>query len=93
MSPPSAATSLASVSAHGLLTAAMAFAAGGAVLTSRIFPRWAALFLCALLIAQLTVTGIFDSSALTMLSGPYSLFALALATSSISSSISNGLSR
>ena len=63
----------------GLLTAAMAFAAGGAVLTSRIFPRWAALFLCALLIAQLTVTGIFDSSALTMLSGPYSLFALALA--------------
>jgi diguanylate cyclase (GGDEF)-like protein/PAS domain S-box-containing protein len=63
----------------GLLMAAMAFAAGGAVLTSRIFPRWAALFLAAVLIAQLTVTGIFDSSGLTALGGPYSLFALALA--------------
>src|SRR5258708_35848853 len=63
----------------GLLTAAMAVAAGGAVLTSRIFPRWAALFLGTVLIAQLTVTGIFDQTALTALSGPYSLFALALA--------------
>ena len=63
----------------GLLMAAMAFAAGGAVLTSRIFPRWAALFLGTVLIAQLTVTGIFDQSGLTALSGPYSLFALALA--------------
>jgi diguanylate cyclase (GGDEF)-like protein/PAS domain S-box-containing protein len=63
----------------GLLMAAMAFAAGSAALTSRIFPRWAALFLGAILIAQLTVTGIFDSSVLTALGGPYSLFALALA--------------
>jgi hypothetical protein len=63
----------------GLLMAAMAFAAGSAALTSRIFPRWAALFLGAILIAQLTVTGIFDSSGLTALGGPYSLFALALA--------------
>jgi diguanylate cyclase (GGDEF)-like protein len=63
----------------GLLMAAMAFAAGGAVLTSRIFPRWASLFLGAVLIAQLTVTGIFDQSGLTALGGPYSLFALALA--------------
>ncbi|MEA2825524.1 MAG: hypothetical protein QOF03_2006 [Alphaproteobacteria bacterium] len=63
----------------GLLMAAMAFAAGSAALTSRIFPRWAALFLGAILIAQLTVAGIFDSSGLTALGGPYSLFALALA--------------
>ena len=39
----------------GLLAAAMAFAAGAAVLTSRLFPRWAALFLFAVLIAELTV--------------------------------------
>jgi diguanylate cyclase (GGDEF)-like protein/PAS domain S-box-containing protein len=63
----------------GLLMAAMAFAAGGAVLTSRIFPRWAALFLGAVLIAQLTVTGIFDQTGLTAPGGPYSLFALAVA--------------
>src|SRR5258708_6265524 len=63
----------------GLLMAAMAFAAGGAVLTSRIFPRWAALFLGAVLIGQLTVTGIFDQSGLTVLGGPYALFALAVA--------------
>jgi diguanylate cyclase (GGDEF)-like protein/PAS domain S-box-containing protein len=63
----------------GLLTAAMAFAAGVAVLSSRIFPRWAALFLAAILIAQLTVTGVFDQSGLTALSGPYALFALAVA--------------
>ena len=63
----------------GLLTAAMAFAAGAAVLSSRIFPRWAALFLLAVLIAQLTTTGMFDMSPVTALSGPYALFALALA--------------
>jgi diguanylate cyclase (GGDEF)-like protein len=62
----------------GLLTASMAFAAGAAALSSRIFPRWAALFLLAVLIAQLTVAGVFDASALTALNGPYALFALAV---------------
>jgi diguanylate cyclase (GGDEF)-like protein len=57
----------------------MAFAAGAAVLSSRIFPRWAALFLLAILIAQLTVTGVFDGSGLTALSGPYALFSFGLA--------------
>jgi len=63
----------------GLLTAAMAFAAGAAVISSRIFPRWAALFLFAVLIAELTVNGLFDGRILTALSGPYALFSLALA--------------
>ena len=63
----------------GLLAAAMAFAAGAAVLSSRIFPRWAALLLFAVLIAQLTVAGVFDTSFLTAPSGPNGLFALAVA--------------
>jgi diguanylate cyclase (GGDEF)-like protein len=63
----------------GLLTAAMAFAAGAAVISARIFPRWAALFLFAVLIAELTINGVFDGRVLTTLSGPYALFALALA--------------
>jgi diguanylate cyclase (GGDEF)-like protein len=63
----------------GLLAAAMAFAAGAAVLTSRLFPRWAALFLLAVLIAELTIIGLFDGRILTALSGPYALFSLALA--------------
>ncbi len=63
----------------GLLTAAMAFAAGSAVVSGRIFPRWAALFLFAVLIAELTIIGIFDSTGLTFFSGPYALFSLALA--------------
>ena len=63
----------------GLLTAATAFAAGAAVLSSRIFPRWAALFLFSALMAQLTMVRVFDASVLTALSGPYALFSLALA--------------
>ena len=63
----------------GLLTAAMAFAAGAAVISARIFPRWAALFLFAVMIAELTINGVFDGRVLTALSGPYALFALALA--------------
>jgi diguanylate cyclase (GGDEF)-like protein/PAS domain S-box-containing protein len=63
----------------GLLAAAMAFAAGAAVITSRLFPRWAALFLLAVLIAELTITGLFDGRILAALSGPYALFSLALA--------------
>jgi hypothetical protein len=63
----------------GLLTAAMAFAAGAAVISGRVFPRWAALFLFAVLIAELTVIGIFDATGLTVFSSPYALFSLALA--------------
>jgi PAS domain-containing protein len=63
----------------GLLTAAAAFAAGAAALSSRLFPSWAALFLLAALIAELTVSGAFDATALTAVSGPFGLFALALA--------------
>lgn len=63
----------------GLLTAAMAFAAGAAAISSRIFPRWAALFLFAVLIAELTIIGVFDGRFLTAMSGPYALFSLALA--------------
>ena len=63
----------------GLLTAAMAFAAGSAVISGRIFPRWAALFLLAVLIAELTIIGLFDATGLTFFSGPYALFSLAIA--------------
>ncbi|HXJ01598.1 MAG TPA: EAL domain-containing protein [Micropepsaceae bacterium] len=62
----------------GLLTASMAFAAGAAVISSRIFPRWAALFLFAVMIAELTMIGLFDGRILTALSGPYALLSLAL---------------
>jgi diguanylate cyclase (GGDEF)-like protein len=62
----------------GLLTAAMAFAAGAAVLSSRIFPRWAAVFLFGVLLAELTEAGVFDASALSAVRGPYALFALAI---------------
>jgi diguanylate cyclase (GGDEF)-like protein len=63
----------------GLLTAAMAFATGAAVISSRIFPRWAAVFLLAVLIAELTINGVFDGGVLTAMGGPYALFSLALA--------------
>src|SRR6202049_2629948 len=63
----------------GLLTAAAAFAAGAAALSPRLFPRWGALFLFAVLIAELTRSGAFDMTALTAFSGPYALFALAVA--------------
>jgi EAL domain-containing protein (putative c-di-GMP-specific phosphodiesterase class I)/PAS domain-containing protein len=62
----------------GLFTAAVAFAAGAAVLSGRIFARWAALFLGAVLIAHLAAAGVFDTSWFA-LRGPYSLIALALA--------------
>ena len=63
----------------GFLIAAMAFAAGAAILTSRMFPRWATLFLFATLIAQITATGVFDGTFITAFSGPYALFSLAVA--------------
>ncbi|HEX3484818.1 MAG TPA: GGDEF and EAL domain-containing protein [Micropepsaceae bacterium] len=65
----------------GLFTASMAFAAGAAMISARIFPRWAALFLFAVLVAHLTMIGLFDGRILTLLSGPYALasFAIALA--------------
>jgi diguanylate cyclase (GGDEF)-like protein/PAS domain S-box-containing protein len=63
----------------GLLTAAMAFAAGMAVISSRIFPRWATLFLFAVLIAEFTMLGVFDGRILIATSGPNGLFSFALA--------------
>ena len=63
----------------GFLLAATAFAAGAAILSSRMFPRWAALFLLGILVAQLTASGVFDTTPLVDLSGPYALFAFAVA--------------
>jgi diguanylate cyclase (GGDEF)-like protein len=62
----------------GLLIAATAFAAGAAILSKRAFPRWAALFLAAVVIGELSRTGFFDSSWLTAFAGPYALSAFAL---------------
>lgn len=68
----------------GLLTAAMAFAAGAAVISGRIFPRWAALFLFSIWLAELTGIGVFDETPLAFLSGPYALFSLAVALATAS---------
>ena len=62
----------------GLFTAALVFAAGAAGLSGRPFARWAALFLAALLFADLAAARAFDDGWLTSLGGPYGLFALAL---------------
>ena len=45
----------------GLLIAATAFAAGTAILSKRAFPRWAALFLAAVVVGELSRTGFFDT--------------------------------
>lgn len=63
----------------GLLAAAAAFAAGAAAMGSRPFAKWAALFLIAVLFADLTATGVFDRGWLTDVGGPYGLLAFALA--------------
>ena len=63
----------------GLLAAALAFAAGAAALSGRIYARWAALFLGALLVAELASIGALDGTVVTRFGGPYGLFALALA--------------
>jgi diguanylate cyclase (GGDEF)-like protein/PAS domain S-box-containing protein len=63
----------------GLLIAAAAFAAGAAVLSGRLFARWAALFLAAIFVAELADVGLFDNSWLTAVAGPYGLSALAIA--------------
>ncbi len=62
----------------GLLGAATAIAAGAAMLTGRRFTIWGAVFLAALLFANLTASGVFDSSWLSDPGGPYGLFAFAL---------------
>jgi diguanylate cyclase (GGDEF)-like protein/PAS domain S-box-containing protein len=63
----------------GLLAAAMAFAAGAAVFSGRVFARWATLFLAGALLANLSADGVFDGPLLGQLGGPYGLAALALA--------------
>jgi PAS domain S-box-containing protein len=60
----------------GLLTACALISAGAAVLSSRLLAGWAALFLFAVLMADLTASGFLDETGLAALSGPYSLFAL-----------------
>jgi diguanylate cyclase (GGDEF)-like protein/PAS domain S-box-containing protein len=62
----------------GLLIAAAGFAAGTAILTRRAFARWAALFLAAVVLGELSRTGFLDSSWLAAFNGPYALSALAL---------------
>ena len=62
----------------GLLIAATAFAAGTAVLSRRVFARWAALFLAAIVVGELSRTGFFDASWLAAYAGPYALSAFAL---------------
>ena len=62
----------------GLLIAATAFAAGTAILSRRAFARWAALFLAAVVVGELSRTGFFDTSWLTAFAGPYALSAFAL---------------
>ena len=62
----------------GLLIAATAFAVGSAILSKRAFPRWAALFLAAVVVGELSRTGFFDTSWLTAFAGPYALSAFAL---------------
>jgi diguanylate cyclase (GGDEF)-like protein/PAS domain S-box-containing protein len=63
----------------GLLTAAMGFAVGAALLSGRVFARWAGLFLLTIVAANLITTGVLDGGWLASLSGPYALFAFALA--------------
>jgi PAS domain S-box-containing protein len=63
----------------GLLTACALITAGAAILSSRLLAGWAALFLFAVLMADLTASGFLDETALAALSGPYSLFALWIA--------------
>ena len=62
----------------GILTAALAFAAGVAVLGRRPFAKWAALLAAALLICDLVLSGAFDDTWLSAIGGPYALFSLAL---------------
>jgi diguanylate cyclase (GGDEF)-like protein len=65
----------------GLLIAAAAFATAIAVLSGRGFAGWAALFLAAIVVAELTRTGFFDATWFAVLGGPYGFLALALSAS------------
>ena len=60
----------------GLLGASTVLSAAAAALSSRAFAGWAALFLFSVLMADLTASGLLDSTGLAALSGPYALFAL-----------------
>jgi len=72
-------TTVLSSVATGLLAAGFALALGAAFLMGTIFARWAAVFLAAILFAQLTATSVFDNSFLAALSGPHGLFAFVVA--------------
>jgi PAS domain S-box-containing protein len=60
----------------GLLTAAALLSGAAALLSSRVFAGWTALFLFAILMAELTSAGFLDFTPLVALTGPYTLFAL-----------------
>jgi diguanylate cyclase (GGDEF)-like protein/PAS domain S-box-containing protein len=60
----------------GLIFAAAAIAAGLAVMTGHVPPRWAALTLTLVLLTRLAGTGMFDASLVTHVGGPYGLGAL-----------------
>lgn len=63
----------------GLLASATILAAGTAAVSSRVLAGWSALFLFAILMADLTSSGFLDDTALAKVSGPYALFALWIA--------------
>ncbi|MBN9568534.1 MAG: EAL domain-containing protein [Alphaproteobacteria bacterium] len=60
----------------GLIAAAAAIIAGVAVMTGHAAPRWAALFIFAVLLTRLAASGMFDASIATGIGGPYGLIAL-----------------
>jgi PAS domain-containing protein len=60
----------------GLLGASTILSAAAAAMSSRVLAGWAALFLFSLLMADLTASGLLDSTGLAALTGPYALFAL-----------------
>lgn len=60
----------------GLLTSAVIIASASAAISSRVLAGWSGLFLFSVLMADLTASGLLDSTALVRLSGPYALFAL-----------------
>ncbi|HEY1710271.1 MAG TPA: bifunctional diguanylate cyclase/phosphodiesterase [Rhizomicrobium sp.] len=60
----------------GLIAAAMLITGGLAVMTGHAAPRWAALALFALVLARLSGTGLFDTSVVTSVGGPYGLTAM-----------------
>jgi diguanylate cyclase (GGDEF)-like protein/PAS domain S-box-containing protein len=68
----------------GLIGAAAAIAAGIAVMTHHIAPRWAAIALFLMLLTRLAAIGMFDGSLVTSIGGPYGLTAMLAGLSLVS---------